>query len=262
MLCGQCGTENPDASRSCSQCGQPLGVAPPPLPQPELAAEPSPPVVPRTSGKAIASLIFGVFGLFFGLLFSPAAIAAVVLGHKAKAAIYRSDDRMRGNGLATAGMALGCLGVVAILVQLIGMDYGVLMPVLRYGVFYPNYVQEVAGADEASAIYTLHVYRAPIEEYSVHYPEVGYPSSFVALGPPGGNSNYNSLAAGLVPSDLGVAVPHKNGYKFTLNSSGTAYTINANPDPGIKGVRHFFMDESGTIRANTNGPATANDNPI
>jgi prepilin-type N-terminal cleavage/methylation domain-containing protein len=127
---------------------------------------------------------------------------------------------------------------------------------------WPNLKALFGNAYETSALSTLNTYKSTMLNYSVKYSQVGFPSSFVVLGPPGGGGNYDSTAAGLVPRELGVAVPHKDKYTFILNSSGTAYTINANPDPGTKGARYFFMDDSGAITANANAPATANDRTV
>ncbi len=63
-------------------------------------------VVHRTSGYAIASLVLGIAGVtFFPLVPS---ILAVVFGGKARAEI-RSGAR--GDGLATAGIVLGWIGI-------------------------------------------------------------------------------------------------------------------------------------------------------
>ena len=56
----------------------------------------------ETSGKAITSLICGL------LFFVPFAfIAAVVFGHIALSEIKRSAGRLKGEGLAIAGLVLG-----------------------------------------------------------------------------------------------------------------------------------------------------------
>lgn len=67
------------------------------------------PVESHTSGKAIASLICGIF--FFIL---PAAIVAVILGHLSCSEIGKSLGRIRGRGLALAGLILGYFGVAFI----------------------------------------------------------------------------------------------------------------------------------------------------
>ena len=64
-------------------------------------------VMHRTSGYAIASLVLGIAGLtFFPLVPS---ILAVVFGGKARAEIR--SGVARGDGLATAGVVLGWVGI-------------------------------------------------------------------------------------------------------------------------------------------------------
>ncbi len=63
--------------------------------------------VHRTSGYAIASLVLGIAGLtFFPLVPS---ILAVVFGNKARVEIQ--SGAARGDGLATAGVVLGWVGI-------------------------------------------------------------------------------------------------------------------------------------------------------
>ncbi len=62
----------------------------------------------RTSGYAIASLVLGIAG-FFGFPIV-AAILAIVFGHKARKEIR--SGVASGDGLATAGIILGWVGIV------------------------------------------------------------------------------------------------------------------------------------------------------
>ena len=68
-----------------------------------------PPAGVPTSGKAIASLICGIFTLFF-----PASIAAIILGHLSLSAIRKSAGRLGGRGVAIAGLVLGYAGITLI----------------------------------------------------------------------------------------------------------------------------------------------------
>ena len=62
--------------------------------------------VPRTSGTAIASLVFGVLS-WIALPFI-GALLAVVLGHSARGEIRRaSPGAIDGDGMALAGLILG-----------------------------------------------------------------------------------------------------------------------------------------------------------
>jgi len=61
---------------------------------------------PRTSGTAIASLVFGVLS-WFALPFI-GAILAIVLGHSARGEIRRAPPgTIDGDGMAVAGLILG-----------------------------------------------------------------------------------------------------------------------------------------------------------
>ena len=65
----------------------------------------------RTSGYAIASLILGIAG-FFVVPIVP-SILAVVFGQKAKEELRR-DPTLGGEGLATAGIVLGWVGIALV----------------------------------------------------------------------------------------------------------------------------------------------------
>jgi hypothetical protein len=63
-------------------------------------------IPPRTSGTAIASMIFGI--LSWCVLPLIGAILAIVLGHSARNEIRRAPPGMiEGEGFATAGLILG-----------------------------------------------------------------------------------------------------------------------------------------------------------
>ena len=104
MFCSKCGKPNLDEATVCASCGapmaQPAGVPPAP---PDLRPA-------RTSGMAIASLVLGIFG-FLGVT----ALVAVVLGIVALVQISGSRGRLRGQGLAIAGICLSAFMLVAIL---------------------------------------------------------------------------------------------------------------------------------------------------
>ncbi len=97
--CPSCAEEVQDDASFCKRCGSNLPMAEPT----------GPPIQPETSGKAIASL---VLGLFFILL--PASILAVVFGHLSYSEINRSAGRLKGKGMAIAGLILGYSGVALI----------------------------------------------------------------------------------------------------------------------------------------------------
>lgn len=72
----------------------------------------------ETSGKAIASLILGICGLFICPIIL--SIVALVLGYQARSEIDRSGGRMGGRGNAKAGIILGWIGLVLGLLVIVG----------------------------------------------------------------------------------------------------------------------------------------------
>ena len=63
----------------------------------------------QTSGKAIASFTCSLVGLFVCVFVGQ--IIGIVLGHQAKREIQFSEGRLCGDGLATAGIVIGWIGI-------------------------------------------------------------------------------------------------------------------------------------------------------
>jgi hypothetical protein len=66
------------------------------------------PVAPKTSRKAIASLVFGLLVYVF-----PAPVFAVVFGHWSRSEIRASAGRLKGAWIAMAGLVLGYISLLA-----------------------------------------------------------------------------------------------------------------------------------------------------
>lgn len=104
-----------------------------PPPQFRYAAGPYPPAVlavhPPSSGKAVAALILGILGLasfwLYGVGGLACGIPAIVLARTAKRDITRSQGRIGGDGMATAGLVTGIIatttGGLALVVVLLFM---------------------------------------------------------------------------------------------------------------------------------------------
>lgn len=90
--------------------------------------------VPRTSGTAVASLVFGVLSWF--ALPVIGAILAIVLGHSARGEIRRAPSgTVDGDGMAIAGLILGWAHVVVVVLGL-----GVIFLFLGGLAFFAHYV--------------------------------------------------------------------------------------------------------------------------
>ena len=130
----------------------------------------------------------------------------------------------------------------------------------------PNLIRSKMAANEASAVASLRTYNTSIVAYETTYQTAPSGTSLAVLGPA---STPSSTAADLVDQLLGSAAPVKSGYTFTytpgtaVGGSVTTYTIVAVPSNTSTGQRKFFTDQSGVIRATTDGSTpTASSTPI
>ena len=140
MLCPGCGKEVLGTEAICRFCGSSLYLDKPPstesLTNARATGPPGEPErTPQRTSKAIASLVLGIIpfaflavtrvltGIFgrpllglylsLGILFlTPiVGVIAVAFGHRARASIRQSGERLRGERIATAGLVLGYVGL-------------------------------------------------------------------------------------------------------------------------------------------------------
>src|SRR5260370_6888654 len=107
MLCSRCGNELSASSQFCPNCGQALQSAPS---NAAAAAATARQHAPLTDPKAITSMVLGMLSISI-LLSVFAGIPAVILGHLSKASIRRSNGRLKGEGMATAGLIMGYISL-------------------------------------------------------------------------------------------------------------------------------------------------------
>ena len=129
----------------------------------------------------------------------------------------------------------------------------------------PNLMSMRLGANEASAVGSLHTYNTALSTYISTYPDLGFPSNLHDLGPASGVPD--STAAGLLDNVLGCPGSRnckKAGYRFLYSRPSAAqFKINARPqEPGSSGRRYFYIDQTGVIRYNTTAEASADDVPL
>jgi type IV pilus assembly protein PilA len=134
----------------------------------------------------------------------------------------------------------------------------------------PNLLRSRIAANQASAVGSLRTINTAQITYASTY-NSGYSAALSYLGPPATGSNPTSTVAGLVDSVLAGSANDsvKSGYGFNYVPTAAVqgridtYTVTANPTtPGTTGSNFYFTDQSGVIRQNTTGTASAADSPI
>jgi type IV pilus assembly protein PilA len=282
MLCPRCGEANAFGAKFCVQCGS---LLPAETQTPDAASAATPPAAsgsvlglrtPRTlqplagptpigsqenSGKAIASLVCGLFMWLF-----PAAVGAIILGHVSLSEIGRSAGRLKGRGMAIAGLILGYAGLFVIPFILIILAIAI-----------PNLLRARQAANEASAVGSLETIEVAAIQYSTQYGN-GFPPSLAAMDGPASTApscDHAQLLNSALASGLG------NGYLFTYVPTGTqilrgdakargctapgssSFEVHADPIArGTTGQRSFFTDQTGVIRADENAPASSDSAPL
>jgi type IV pilus assembly protein PilA len=232
LNCPTCGATVAADNQFCSNCGNAIPAAQ--FAASAVAIPGAPSVAPKTSGMAIASLVCGIVNIF------PAFIVAIVLGHISLSQIRKSAGRLKGEGLAIAGLVLGYLGIVAIPFILIVAAIAI-----------PNLLRAKIAANEASAASSIRVLLAAEVSYSTQHQDEGFTCNLADLH-----------SAGL--SDLSLLTGQKNGYAFALqNCTSDAvgrpiskFQVTAVPlSPHASGNRAICTDESAVVRLDPNGSA-------
>ena len=282
MLCPGCGEANAMGAKSCVRCGSqlPVDAAPPETPAAAPVATGSvlglatprtlqplpgapPPVGPaENSGKAIASLICGFFMWFF-----PAAVAAIILGHVSLSDIGRSAGKLKGRGMAIAGLVLGYAGVFFIPVLLILAAIAI-----------PNLLRARIAANEASAVGALRTIDTAAITYSATYGN-GFPATLESMD---GNEGSEPTCDRAHLIDSSLASGTRYGYEFTYLPTGassilgkdakakgctvagsSSYEVHADPATrGTTGLRSFYTDQTAIIRVQSDGPAGSDSAPL
>ncbi len=273
MFCPKCRMANPDSAEYCSKCGNslpgspaavaasrgqnPAATGPGPMPAPEVP----------TSGKAIASLVCGIFTFFL-----PASIAAIILGHLSLSDIRKSAGRLGGRGAAIVGLVLGYAGVAVIPLVLIIVAVAI-----------PSLIHSNLAANEASAVGSLHSIHVAAVSYAAQF-ENGFPSSLEVLGgEPGGSTTcshvgllHKSLTSGRSSGYVFTYTPQypsgsrepvispKADAKGCTSGGASGYAVTADPiRRSSTGQRSFYTDQTGIIRySDSRVPATADSPPL
>ena len=144
----------------------------------------------------------------------------------------------------------------------------------------PNLLRAKISANEASAVGSMRTivtgeisYAAAGWANSSNIP-IGYSAALGDLGGSGGCTTPTATSTCYIDPSLANATSAsapKSGYFFTYApvaaasgaATNTGFSLSGSPaSPGQTGVRYFFADQSGVIRFNPSGSATASSNAL
>jgi hypothetical protein len=181
--------------------------------------------------KATWSLALGILSLVCLGIF--AGIPAIILGHISRANIRRSMGRLKGDGLALAGLVMGYLNV--------GLTLSVF---IIAAIAIPNLIRARISANEASAASTVRTLIAAETSYQANNPKVGYAADIATLG-----SDAGSVAENCSSNTWCT----KSGYEFMLQADEQephqVFVITATPTKtGETGNKNFCAINDSVIR--------------
>ncbi|MGE5280016.1 MAG: type IV pilin protein [Deltaproteobacteria bacterium] len=109
----------------------------------------------------------------------------------------------------------------------------------------PNLLRARLNANEASAIESMRVIATAAVTYRSSNPS--FPSNLTDLA---------NTSPAYIDSFLGTGL--KQGYSFTVNGNSSTFSATGTPvTQNVTGVRSFFVDASGTVRAAANASVDA-----
>jgi type IV pilus assembly protein PilA len=239
--CAGCGFVSSSSAQQCRSCGASLSGRSGYANQWRSAAAPG---AQLKKGLAIASLVVGIISfLTFGFL-SIGAILGIVLAIIAISKANRNPWEYGGKGIAITGLVLSITS--AVIIVPVGMMAAIAIP---------NLLAARRAANEGSAIYTMR---------QLSIAESGYFSKYGKYGTADDLSVEGIITPGLVHGT-------KNGYLFTISvaqrdtEDPAGFEIVSVPmNYPNTGMRSFYIDESGVIRAGNNhgAPASKFDVPL
>jgi hypothetical protein len=261
MICYLCSAENPIDGRYCLKCGALLqGQRGIPRPVHDFEAAHAPYTGPGgTSGKAIGSLVCGLVFFFF-----PSSIAAILLGHWALAEIRRSGGRLSGTGMAKTGLVLGYAGITIVPILIVA---AIVVPYMRRTRTIEN---------ELVTVRSLRKIIYAENEFNDSWAN-GFSPDLATIGGAGGGVDTcdrarlidDVLASGslkdyrLIYDATGPTVSQQGAAARGCTRAGSKnFEIHAEPVTRRTAAQpSFFADQTGVIRYNPSGPATAKSRP-
>ena len=238
-FCRSCGISIEEGERFCTNCGRDATAeaSTTPVLDPAVAFGLS----PDPSGKAIFSLVCGVLSFF-----PPFALVAIIFGHLSLSEIRKSAGRLKGKGLAIAGLVLGYLATAGTIALVVFTLVTLPRPGKALG---GRALTPLVTTNQPSALSALRTLNTAEIAYAQAHPAAGYTCSFNEL-------------SGAWPINRELADIRKNGYLITLQGCApgkaagpvTKYQVVTHPAPGGRArLLAFCSNQSAVIKVDWNG---------
>ena len=197
---------------------------------------------PQTDGKATGSLICGILSLLcFSFL---AGIPAVILGHMSRKNIRQSMGRLKGDGMALAGLIMGYISIAFIPLVLIIAAIAI-----------PNLLRAKISANDSAAASTVRTLNTAQVTYSADYPAKGYARDLATLGSGAeGSCSTPSETNACLIDDVLAKQNVKGGFRFSMsavcgdNDVCSDYVVTATPLTNATGSKSFCSASDAVIR--------------
>lgn len=216
-----------------------------------ILPQPTTPDASRLSGLALSSLILSFFSVLV-----PIGIAAVVLGHVSRSQIAKSEGRLRGTGVAFAGLIISYLQLTLLFVVLVAVGITVWheasqdferRPYLRAALVErmkngppKDPPPDNPAENQKNAVAALEMIRARQSEYLASHPDQGYACRLEQIGEPLNPEN-----------ELGGRIT-KSHYYMEIERCATMtnklwYTVLASPRTDWFSSPTYCLDMNGVI---------------
>ncbi|MGE5323527.1 MAG: DUF4190 domain-containing protein [Actinomycetota bacterium] len=160
---------------------------------------------PQTDGKATGSLILGILSLLCFSFF--AGIPAIILGHISRKNIRQSMGRLKGDGMALAGLIMGYISIAFIPVLLI-----------IAAIVIPNLLRAKLAANDAAAASVMRTINTAQVSYKTSYPNRGYARDLSTLGSGGAAECGTPTENAACLIDASVTRGERYGYHFSMTA--------------------------------------------
>lgn len=196
----------------------------------------------QTDGKATASFVLGILTalLCFNFL---TGVPAVVLGHLSRKSIRESMGRLKGDGMALAGLIMGYISIAIIPVLIIA------------AIAIPNLLRAKISANDSAAASTIRILNTAQVTYATEYPAKGYARDLATLGSGAeGSCSSRSETNACLIDDVLAKQNVKRGFRFNMtavcgdNDECKDYVVTAIPLTNATGSRSFCSTSDAVIR--------------